>query len=169
MITAENLSRSYPNKELFRNLCFTLGKGICLVEGKSGCGKTTLLRILSGLEKPVNGRVLYSKRNFSFAACGQESSLYGEYSLKKNIRILKPDYCQKEREEVAERLGFSFFDKPLVSLSGEKDKKQRLLSVFLKEPMLIYWMSLFLHWMKRQNLLWWMFSMRRHKIFFLSL
>ena len=64
MITAENLSRSYSNKELFRNLCFTLGKGICLVEGKSGCGKTTLLRILSGLEKPVNGRVLYSKRNF---------------------------------------------------------------------------------------------------------
>ncbi len=126
MITAENLSRSYPNKELFHNLCFTLGKGICLVEGKSGCGKTTLLRILSGLEKPVNGRVLYSKRNFSFAACGQEPSLYGEYSLKKNIRILKPDYCQKEREEVAERLGFSFFDKPLVSLSGGERQKAEI-------------------------------------------
>ncbi len=142
MITAENLARSYPNKELFRNLCFTLGKGICLVEGKSGCGKTTLLRILSGTEKSVNGRVLYSKRNFSFSACGQDSSLYGEYSLKKNIQILKPDYCQKEREKVAEQLGFSFFDKPLVSLSGGERQKaeiafclsKRADAYFLDEP-----------------------------------
>ena len=46
-------------KLLFRNLCFTVGKGrqLALI-GNNGCGKSTLLNIIAGLLEPTSGRVI---------------------------------------------------------------------------------------------------------------
>lgn len=61
-ITAENLSKSYGVKTLFRNISFTVNEGdkIAIV-AKNGTGKSTLLRILMGTEIADAGSVAINK------------------------------------------------------------------------------------------------------------
>ena len=53
-----DLSKKYGDLEVVKGASVAVKEGefVCLV-GKSGCGKTTLLSLLSGLEKPTRGKV----------------------------------------------------------------------------------------------------------------
>jgi ABC-type Fe3+/spermidine/putrescine transport system ATPase subunit len=58
-IVIEGLSKRYGEVEVVRDLDLTVGDGeiVCLLGG-SGCGKTTTLRMIAGLEAPTEGRIL---------------------------------------------------------------------------------------------------------------
>jgi glycerol transport system ATP-binding protein len=59
-IRAENIIKSYGKKSVLRDLSFEVEAGSFLtVLGSTGCGKTTLLRILAGIEKPDSGRIYF--------------------------------------------------------------------------------------------------------------
>ncbi|MCX7726888.1 MAG: ATP-binding cassette domain-containing protein, partial [Chitinispirillaceae bacterium] len=59
VIIAENLSKSYGNRVLFKNLNFSLPKaGIVGIIGANGTGKTTLLKIITGQEKYDSGKLI---------------------------------------------------------------------------------------------------------------
>ena len=56
VIEAQNVSKSYGDKLLYENLSFSLPKGgIVGIIGPNGVGKTTLFRMMMGLEKPDTG------------------------------------------------------------------------------------------------------------------
>lgn len=59
----QRLSKSYGNKQLFHELDFVIRSGdrIALM-GPNGCGKTTLLKIILGKEKPDTGEILSGSR-----------------------------------------------------------------------------------------------------------
>lgn len=57
LLVAEDLGAGGPGPPLFRGLSLALGPGLCLVRGGDGRGKTTLLRLLAGLQPPAAGRV----------------------------------------------------------------------------------------------------------------
>lgn len=59
MIKIENLSYSYGEKTILKNINLTIpdGKKIGIV-GESGCGKTTLIKLISGLYKLQSGTIL---------------------------------------------------------------------------------------------------------------
>ena len=59
MIKAENLSYSFPHKELYNKISFTLEDDVhCAFIGTNGTGKSTLIKTLLGLIKPLNGEVI---------------------------------------------------------------------------------------------------------------
>lgn len=75
MIQVEALERRFPNPEgkgetqVFGEVNFAVAQGefVCLI-GHSGCGKTTLLNILAGLDRPSSGHVIVDGKEISAPA-----------------------------------------------------------------------------------------------------
>jgi len=62
LITVTNLSKSFGPVDLFSGISFAIPKGARLaLVGPNGCGKTTLLRILIGLDEPSVGTISQAK------------------------------------------------------------------------------------------------------------
>jgi putative ABC transport system ATP-binding protein len=59
ILTGTDLSKKYGDLAVVKDVSISIGAGefVALV-GKSGCGKTTLLSLLSGLERPTSGKVM---------------------------------------------------------------------------------------------------------------
>jgi len=68
-LVIENLGKTYPatgsatNPPVFENICFAIEKGefVCII-GHSGCGKTTILNVIAGLEDATAGNVFMDGR-----------------------------------------------------------------------------------------------------------
>jgi nitrate/nitrite transport system ATP-binding protein len=58
-VSIEGVARRYGPTTIFQDVWFGIARGefVCLV-GHSGCGKTTILNILAGLEAPDDGAVM---------------------------------------------------------------------------------------------------------------
>ena len=66
MIQFEHVSKSYGKNHILKNMNFTIpdGKFVVLI-GKSGCGKTTTLKMINRLITPTSGRVLIDGQDIS--------------------------------------------------------------------------------------------------------
>src|SRR3989344_7659385 len=68
MIRVEHLSKNYPLTKAVDNVSFTIQKGETLgLVGESGCGKTTLGRMLLRLILPSSGRIFFEGEEITFA------------------------------------------------------------------------------------------------------
>ena len=66
-IAFQNVEMAYDGKTVFSNLTYTFClTGITALMGESGCGKTTLLRLLCGLEVPKNGEIVGMPQKYTF-------------------------------------------------------------------------------------------------------
>lgn len=103
MITLKNVSKSYNKKQILKSLSLTVEMGQMLaIVGESGCGKTTLLRMIAGLENSDSGTVEIDgiamseciephKRNIAMVF--QDATLWNHMTVKRNITfgVTKPD------------------------------------------------------------------------------
>ncbi len=69
ILSGTNLSKKYGELEVVNGVSISVAAGefVCLV-GKSGCGKTTLLSLLSGLERPTQGDVVLNGKKINGAS-----------------------------------------------------------------------------------------------------
>ena len=64
MLKVENIRFGYvPSVDIFRDVTFTIEGGEYIaIGGRNGCGKTTITRLLVGLEKSSEGRMYSNNR-----------------------------------------------------------------------------------------------------------
>jgi ATP-binding cassette, subfamily F, member 3 len=81
LITAVDLAKSYGPDDIFSGISFTIPQGARLaIVGPNGIGKTTLLRILAGVETQSAGQVGRAK-NLSMGYLPQEAAFHSEHTL----------------------------------------------------------------------------------------
>ena len=116
MIRLQNITKKYGEQTVLENFSLTVGSGerIALI-GASGRGKTTLLRIISGLEKADGGEI---ECNGKIAFAFQESRLLPWKNARKNILAV----LNKDNAALADK----YLD--AVGLGDDKDKMPDSLS-----------------------------------------
>ena len=120
-IKIENLSKSYKNREIFRNFDFEFpAKGIVTIIGKSGQGKSTLLEIISGLTSFEKGKITLFDKDLSTMTKEE----LGEFRLL-NIGFIRQRYDLLELENVIDNVLW-----PTKKIEGKKiNLKQRALDL----------------------------------------
>ena len=83
----KKLTKLFNDKVIFENysVCIPENK-ITFIMGESGCGKTTLLKIICGLDKEYDGEILLSSNKLSCVF--QEPRLFPTLTAKENIEIV---------------------------------------------------------------------------------
>ena len=84
-LRVEDLRKSYGGTAVLQGVSFTAEIGLTRVTGSSGIGKTTLLRILLGLESPDGGAT--NAGRFRWAAVFQEDRLLEQLDAAGNLRF----------------------------------------------------------------------------------
>ncbi|NLL91612.1 MAG: ATP-binding cassette domain-containing protein [Ruminococcaceae bacterium] len=85
-IKITDLKKTYQNRTVFENLNLTVKKSEKIaIMGESGCGKTTLLKIISGLEKADGGRIEGLPEKISFVF--QEDRLFEKFTALSNAKF----------------------------------------------------------------------------------
>ncbi len=64
-LQAEHLCKSYRKKEALKDVNFKLEQGVYGLLGENGAGKSTLMRILTTVDFPTSGSVLYNGKNIT--------------------------------------------------------------------------------------------------------
>lgn len=88
-IRVEGLRKSYGGKPVLTNLNAVFREGVTCIAAPSGMGKTTLLRLLLGLERPDGGTILGA--DCRWAAVFQEDRLLEGLSAAGNLRFALGD------------------------------------------------------------------------------
>ena len=128
MLTIEHLTKQFGEKTLFRDLCLTVD-GPAVLWAPSGWGKTTLLRILMGLDTPTAGRVRGVGRA---AAVFQEDRLCPQLTALQNVTLVLPGSEKQYKEQIGtdfQQFGMdaAALALPAARLSGGQKRRTALL------------------------------------------
>ena len=143
-IVIKNLSKSFDTKQIFKNFSLEFPQnGVSMLSGESGVGKTTLLRMISGLDTDFSGEISGGGiKNCSVAF--QEYRLFPTLSALDNLVFANHDKKTaentKEALEMLLSLGFKEADALLFpgELSGGMKQRVSLARAFLrKAPILL--------------------------------
>ncbi|MFN7122902.1 MAG: ABC transporter ATP-binding protein [Hydrogenophaga sp.] len=137
-LQVENLAKAYQaDKPVFADVSFAIDKGefVCII-GHSGCGKTTILNVLAGLDTATSGHCFMDGREIAGPSLErgvvfQSHALMPWLTVRQNIAFAVksrwPDWSRTQINEHAEKFV------ALVGLSPAIDKKPSQLSGGMKQ------------------------------------
>ena len=136
ILTIDNITKAYGERKLFANASFYLAEGEKAgIIGINGTGKSTLLKIIAGLEEPDEGSVI--KANHCMVRFLPQNPQFGEKEtvleavLRDNKSVENETTIEADAKSMLTRLGVTDFDQPCGQLSGGQRKRLALVSVLL--------------------------------------
>lgn len=142
MLICENLLFSIDGQKLFSNINFNIEtEKDLLITGPSGIGKTTLLSILCGLQRPTDGNILYNEINLyklvenkidefrgkQLGIVFQNFNLINAFTIKQNLQLANTASGTEDYDylyDLLQRVGLA--DKSHIKVSklsiGEKQR-----------------------------------------------
>ena len=136
ILTVDNITKSYGVRKIFDGASFFLQEGEKAgIIGINGTGKSTLLKMIAGLEEADDGTVIkanhclvrYLPQNPEFAP--EETVL--EAVLRGNRVEENAGTIEADAKSMLTKLGVTEFDQPCGQLSGGQRKRLALVSVLL--------------------------------------
>ena len=105
MIDVINLTKIFSDKQVLESLNLTIDKGITqVIIGRSGCGKSVLLKHIIGIIKPDSGQIIVDGRDITKMA-GKELS-----QLRLSFGMLFQGAALFDSLTVAENVGFNLIE-----------------------------------------------------------
>ena len=133
-IELKNISFAYGENTVLNDFNLTVNDGECVcLSGRSGCGKTTVSRLITGLEAPQSGSVLAPEK---ISVVFQEDRLLNHLTLEENIYfpLSLPYEMLPDADGLIERLGLAEYKKSKVSqLSGGMKRRVAIARAILYE------------------------------------
>jgi len=131
-IEIRNLTMAYGSYVVQHDLNFAVGKGdIFIIMGGNGCGKSTLMRGLIGLQRPAQGTVLYDGEDFwnvdideqqrmkrRLGIMFQGGALWSSLTVAENVALPLDEYTALSPDQIADIVSYKI---SLVGLAGFED------------------------------------------------
>ncbi len=161
MMKLENVSVSYDGPDVVKNISFDVHQheNLCIL-GPNGCGKTTLLRAMSGLLPLTSGKILLDGKDIknmkrkdiakNLALMSQLTTVYFSYSVWDTVMLgryvhmkngLFESPRKEDRNKVIESLEavemLNLANRPIDSLSGGQLQRVFLARTLAQEPRMI--------------------------------
>ena len=155
MLELRNIDKRFGDKQILSDFNLTIHEGkILAIVGPSGGGKTTLLRMLAGLEKIDSGEVFYNGESLALDELTkrqllgfvfQDFQLFPHLSVLENLTISPVKMNGMSQEEangkaraLLERLGLAVFEDAFpYSLSGGQKQRVALARAMMIDPGII--------------------------------
>lgn len=153
MININNLGVTFNKTQILDDISFDVKKGeIVSLLGSSGCGKTTILRVIAGLQEEHEGEINIQnicvssknicKKDRDIGYIFQDYALFPHLSVKENIAFAlfkKPkDYREKKVAELLEQFDISQHkDKQIHQLSGGQQQRVAIARAMANNPKIL--------------------------------
>ncbi len=145
MIRLKNISKSFNGKKIFfANDLELISRGIILIYGDSGIGKTTFLNCLVGFDKFNEGKIFINNREVedlkSYASfVFQDFQLIDKWTVEKNLLFAKNNCTQVEVDNILKKLDINDIKNNLtynISM-GQKQRVALARALLQDRPILI--------------------------------
>lgn len=149
-LSVQKVNKTYDGKKVLNDISFEVQKGEFLaILGLSGCGKTTLLRILIGLEKQDNGIILKDQQDISDLSPDKRGMgiIFQNYALFPNMTVLEnvsyalklhkktAKSAEKIAKETLDQLGMGeFLKRKPAQLSGGQQQRVAIARTLALNP-----------------------------------
>lgn len=135
ILSLENITHSYTERKLFDNTSFYLHEGEKVgVIGINGTGKSTLLKIMAGLEVPDEGEVIKAS-NMMIHYLPQNPRFNDEDTVLESVQNMIHHHANENElvkaKSMMTRLGITDFEQKTGELSGGQRKRLALVSVLI--------------------------------------
>jgi phospholipid/cholesterol/gamma-HCH transport system ATP-binding protein len=144
MIEIKSVFKSFGSNQVLRGMDLTINKGETMVIlGRSGCGKSVLLKLIMGLLKPDSGKILVNgdeitslndnqlnKLRQKFGMLFQASALFDSMTVDENVGLGLREHTKLPEEEVKKKVKDKL---KMVGLSGVEQIKPAELSGGMKK------------------------------------
>ncbi|MDP0506392.1 MAG: ABC transporter ATP-binding protein [Fusobacterium sp. JB019] len=157
MIEFRSISKRFKNVTVLKNLDLKINKGeLVSIIGESGCGKTTLLKMVNRLIEPSSGtifikdnnikkqNVIQLRRNIGYVI--QQTGLFPHMTVKENIELIpkienvNPETLEKNTLNLMSMIGLEptkFLNRYPTELSGGQQQRIGVARAFATDPEII--------------------------------
>lgn len=157
MIEFRNVSKSYSSGKVLKDVSLKIESGnLTVMIGASGCGKTTMLKMINRLTKPTSGELFIDGENVAgkdvislrrgIGYVIQQTGLFPHMTVRENIEIIptlskeNPEKIRRKTAELMDMVGMDpavYLDRYPTELSGGQQQRVGVARAFATDPEII--------------------------------